>query len=230
MSEFFQSSVFFGTILTFLAYGVGLFCKKKLKLAVFNPILIAIVIVICVLLVFKVDYPTYAQGAKFISSMITPSTICLAVPLYERLSVLKKNYKAIIAGIISGVLTSLVNVWVFALVFGFSHAEYVTFLPKSITTAIGMGLSEELGGYGAITAAVIIITGILGNMMAEFVCRLCKITEPVAKGIAIGTSSHAMGTVKAMEMGETEGAVSSLSIVVAGLLTVIGAGAFAQFI
>ncbi len=230
MSEFFQSSVFFGTILTLFAYGVGLLCKNKLKLAVFNPILIAIVIVIGVLLVFKVDYPTYAQGAKFISSMITPSTICLAVPLYERLSVLKKNYKAIIVGITSGVLTSLLNVWVFAIVFGFSHAEYVTFLPKSITTAIGMGLSEELGGYGAITAAVIIITGILGNMMAEFVCRICRITEPVAKGIAIGTSSHAMGTVKAMEMGETEGAVSSLSIVVAGLLTVVGAGAFAQFI
>ena len=161
--------------------------------------------------------------------MITPATICLAVPLYERLSVLKKNYKAIIAGILSGVVTSLLNVWVFALMFGFSHAEYVTFLPKSITTAIGMGLSEELGGYGAITAAVIIITGILGNMIAEFVCKICRITEPVAKGIAIGTSSHAMGTARAMEMGETEGAVSSLSIVVAGLLTVAGAGAFAQF-
>ena len=230
MGEFFQSSVFFGTILTFLAYGVGLFFKKKLKLAVFNPILIAIVIVIGVLLGFGVDYPTYSQGAKFISSMITPATICLAVPLYERLSVLKKNYKAIIAGILSGVVTSLLNVWVFALMFGFTHAEYVTFLPKSITTAIGMGLSEELGGYGAITAAVIIITGILGNMIAEFVCKICRITEPVAKGIAIGTSSHAMGTARAMEMGETEGAVSSLSIVVAGLLTVAGAGAFAQFI
>ena len=167
MSEFFQSSVFFGTILTFLAYGVGLFFKKKLKLAVFNPILIAIVIVIGVLLGFGVDYPTYSQGAKFISSMITPATICLAVPLYERLSVLKKNYKAIIAGILSGVVTSLLNVWLFALMFGFTHAEYVTFLPKSITTAIGMGLSEELGGYGAITAAVIIITGILGNMIAN---------------------------------------------------------------
>ena len=223
MSEFFQSSVFFGTILTFLAYGVGLFFKKKLKLAVFNPILIAIVIVIGVLLGFGVDYPTYSQGAKFISSMITPATICLAVPLYERLSVLKKNYKAIIAGILSGVVTSLLNVWLFALMFGFTHAEYVTFL-------IGMGLSEELGGYGAITAAVIIITGILGNMIAEFVCKICRITEPVAKGIAIGTSSHAMGTARAMEMGETEGAVSSLSIVVAGLLTVAGAGAFAQFI
>ena len=212
MGEFFQSSVFFGTILTFLAYGVGLFFKKKLKLAVFNPILIAIVIVIGVLLGFGVDYPTYSQGAKFISSMITPATICLAVPLYERLSVLKKNYKAIIAGILSGVVTSLLNVWLFALMFGFTHAEYVTFLPKSITTA-----------------AVIIITGILGNMIAEFVCKICRITEPVAKGIAIGTSSHAMGTARAMEMGETEGAVSSLSIVVAGLLTVIGAGAFAQF-
>lgn len=230
MSEFFQSSVFFGIILTFLAYGVGLLLKKKLKLALFNPILTAIVIVIGVLLLFGIDYPTYSQGAKFISSMITPSTICLAVPLYERLSVLKKNYKAIIAGIVSGVLTSLLNIWLFALIFRFSHEEYVTFLPKSITTAIGMGVAEELGGYTAITAAVIIVTGILGNMTAEFVCKLCRITEPVAKGVAIGTASHAVGTAKAMEMGETEGAVSSLSIVVAGLLTVAGAAAFAQFI
>ena len=106
----------------------------------------------------------------------------------------------------------------------------MTFLPKSITTAIGMGVAEELGGYTAITAAVIIVTGILGNMTAEFVCKICKITEPVAKGVAIGTASHAVGTAKAMEMGETEGAVSSLSIVVAGLLTVVGAAAFAQFI
>ena len=229
MTEFFTNSVFFGTILTFFAYGIGLLCKKKLKLAVFNPILIAIVIVIGLLLAFGVDYQTYAQGAKFISSLITPSTICLAVPLYERLSVLKKNYKAIIVGILSGVLTSLLNVLIFAWIFQFDHAEYATFLPKSITTAIGMGLSEELGGYGAITAAVIIITGIFGNISAEWICRLFHITEPVAKGVAIGTSAHAMGTVKAIEMGETEGAVSSLSIVVAGLLTVAGAGAFVQF-
>lgn len=128
---------------------------------------------------------------------------------------------------ISGVITSLVCVLVLALLFHFDHAQYVTLLPKSITTAIGMGISEELGGYVTITVAVIIITGVLGNMLAETVCRIFKIEEPVAKGIAIGASSHAVGTVKAMEMGEIEGAMSSLAIAVAGLLTVVLAPVFA---
>lgn len=130
-------------------------------------------------------------------------------------------------GLISGVITSLVCVLVLALLFHFDHAQYVTLLPKSITTAIGMGISEELGGYVTITVAVIIITGVVGNMLAETVCRIFKIEEPVAKGIAIGASSHAVGTVKAMEIGEIEGAMSSLAIAVAGLLTVVLAPVFA---
>ncbi len=130
-------------------------------------------------------------------------------------------------GLISGVITSLVCVLVLALLFHFDHAQYVTLLPKSITTAIGMGISEELGGYVTITVAVIIITGVIGNMLAETVCRIFKIEEPVAKGIAIGASSHAVGTVKAMEIGEIEGAMSSLAIAVAGLLTVVLAPVFA---
>jgi putative effector of murein hydrolase len=129
--------------------------------------------------------------------------------------------------LISGVITSLVCVLVLALLFHFDHAQYVTLLPKSITTAIGMGISEELGGYVTITVAVIIITGVIGNMLAETVCRIFKIEEPVAKGIAIGASSHAVGTVKAMEIGEIEGAMSSLAIAVAGLLTVVLAPVFA---
>lgn len=130
-------------------------------------------------------------------------------------------------GLVSGVITSLVCVLVLALLFHFDHAQYVTLLPKSITTAIGMGISEELGGYVTITVAVIIITGVIGNMLAETVCRIFKIEEPVAKGIAIGASSHAVGTVKAMEIGEIEGAMSSLAIAVAGLLTVVLAPVFA---
>ena len=130
-------------------------------------------------------------------------------------------------GLISGVITSLVCVLVLALLFHFDHAQYVTLLPKSITTAIGMGISEELGGYVTITVAVIIITGVIGNMLAETVCRIFKIEEPVAKGIAIGASSHAVGTVKAMEIGQIEGAMSSLAIAVAGLLTVVLAPVFA---
>ena len=136
--------------------------------------------------------------------------------------------RAILVGIVTGVVTSLVSVLVLAIIFHYDHEEYVTFLPKSITTAIGMGVSEELGGYVAITVAVIIVTGIIGNMIAESVCRMFHITEPVAKGIAIGSASHAVGTTKAMEMGEIEGAMSSLSIVLSGLLTVFGAMIFAN--
>lgn len=116
-----------------------------------------------------------------------------------------------------------------AVLFGFTASGICTFLPKSITTAIGMGISEELGGYVSITVAIIVLTGVLGNMCAESVCKLFKIEEPIAKGIAIGTASHAIGTSKAMELGDIEGAMSSLSIVVSGLITVIGASVFAQF-
>jgi len=203
------------------------FLKKKLKWPICNPLLISIVAVIVFLVAFDIPYESYNVGAKYLSYLLTPATVCLAIPLYEQVELLKKHSKAIVLGLISGVITSLVCVLVLALLFHFDHAQYVTLLPKSITTAIGMGISEELGGYVTITVAVIIITGVIGNMLAETVCRVFKIEEPVAKGIAIGASSHALGTVKAMEMGEIEGAMSSLSIAVAGLLTVVLAPVFA---
>ena len=177
------------------------------------------------LVAFDIPYESYNAGAKYLSYLLTPATVCLAIPLYEQVELLKKHSKAIVLGLISGVITSLVCVLVLALLFHFDHAQYVTLLPKSITT--GMGISEELGGYVTITVAVIIITGVIGNMLAETVCRIFKIEEPVAKGIAIGASSHAVGTVKAMEIGEIEGAMNSLAIAVAGLLTVVLAPVFA---
>ena len=149
--------------------------------------------------------------------------------MYEQMELLKKNWKAVMAGILSGVLTSLICILAMAAVFSLSHETYVTLLPKSITVAIGMGVSEELGGYVTITVAVILITGILGNMIGEGVCRLFRIKEPIARGVAIGTASHAIGTARAMEMGEVEGAMSSLSIAVAGLLTVAFASVFSFF-
>ncbi|MDY5845044.1 MAG: LrgB family protein [Bariatricus sp.] len=227
---FLENSVFFGVILSLAAYGIGTFLKAKFKMALFNPLLISIILAIAVLVVFKVDYTTYYEGAKYISYLLTPATICLAVPLYEQLELLKKNWKAIFAGILSGVLASMGIILIMALICHLTHEEYVTFLPKSITTAIGMGVSEELGGYVSITVAVIIITGVIGNMCAESVCRIFKITDSVARGIGIGTASHAIGTARAMEMGEVEGAMSSLSIVVSGILTVIGASIFANFL
>ena len=223
--EFFNNSVFFGVMLSLLAYGIGALLKQRFKLAIFNPLLIAVIIVIAVLTVSGIDYKVYNEGAKYISYLLTPATICLAIPLYEQFELLK----AIAVGIFSGVLASLGSILAMAVLFGFTHQEYVSFLPKSITTAIGMGISEELGGYVSITVAIIVLTGVLGNMCAESVCKLFKIEEPIAKGIAIGTASHAIGTSKAMELGDIEGAMSSLSIVVSGLITVIGASVFAQF-
>ncbi|MCR4833252.1 MAG: LrgB family protein, partial [Butyrivibrio sp.] len=153
-------------------------------------------------------------------------TVCLAIPLYEQFELLKKNMKAIMAGILAGVLSSVLTVLGVSVLFGFSHEEYVSFLPKSITTAIGMGVTEQLGGYVPITVAVIIMTGVFGNVIGEAVCKIFKITEPIAKGVALGSASHAIGTAKAMEMGEVEGAMSSLSIAVSGIITVVVAAVF----
>ncbi|MFG6327644.1 MAG: LrgB family protein [Lachnospiraceae bacterium] len=230
MKQIITGSAFFGVFISILGYEVGLLIKKKLKHPVFNPLLIAIIFVIGALVILGIDYDSYNEGAKYISYLLTPATVCLAVPLYEQLNLLKKNWKAIIIGILSGVITSLASVFLLALAFGLTHEEYVTLLPKSITTAIGMELSGEMGGIVTISVAVIVVTGIFGNVMAEIVCKLFRINEPVAKGIAIGTSSHAVGTAKAMEMGQEEGAMSSLAIAVAGILTAVLISVFAQFI
>lgn len=181
-----------------------------------------------VLLLLKIEYKHYYESAKYISYLLTPATVCLAVPLYQQIELLKKNLKAVAVGITAGVFTSLLGVFLLSKLFALNHVQYVTLLPKSITTAIGMDVSRDLGGIEAITVAVIIITGILGNMSAEFICKIFKIHEPVAKGLAIGTASHAIGTAKAMEIGEIEGAMSSLAIAVAGLMTVLGASVFAN--
>lgn len=230
MSGFLETSVFFGVVLSVLAYGVGTWLYKKFRLAVFNPLLISVILVMVFLKLSGVSYEVYNTGARYISYLLTPATVCLAIPLYEQLTLLKKNYKAIVLGIAAGVMTSLCSVLVMALLFGLNHSYYVTLLPKSITTAIAMGVSEELGGYVTLTVAVIIVTGILGNMIGEIVCRIFRIREPIAKGVALGTSAHAIGTARAMEMGDVEGAISGLSIAVAGLMTVVGASVFARFL
>ena len=226
MLDFLTQSAFFGAVLSLGAYEVGLYCKKRWRLAIFNPLLIAIALVVAALALLKIPYSTYQSGAKYISWLLTPATVCLAIPLYEQLALLKKNALAIAAGILAGVLTSVTLVLLFAVVFHFSHTEYVTFLPKSVTTAIGMGVSEQLGGNVSITVVVIVITGVLGNILAEPICRLFAITHPIAKGIGIGSASHAIGTAKAMELGQVEGAMSGLSIAVSGLLTVAAAAVF----
>ena len=224
MSEFLSNSAYFGVLVSLVSYWLGAILKKKFKSPLINPLLISIVLTIPALLLLHIDY----KGAKYLAWLLTPATVALAVPLYEQFDLLKHNAAAVIIGILAGVLSSLGSVLGLAALFGFSHEEYITFLPKSITTAIGMGVSEELGGIVSITAGVIIITGVLGNILAEVVLKVFRITEPVAKGIALGTSAHAIGTAKAMELGEAEGAMSSLSIAVSGIITVAGAALFAN--
>ena len=229
MKSFLTDSVFLGVVVSLLTYEFGLWFKKKVKIAIFNPLLISVIAVMVFLVVFHIDYADYQEGAKYISYLLTPATVCLAVPLYEQFELLRKNLKAVIAGIISGVFTSMTCILVLALLFRFDHQQYVTLLPKSITTAIGMGVSEELGGYVTITVAVIVVTGVLGNIFGELICKIFRIKEPIAKGLALGSAAHAIGTAKAMEMGEIEGAMSSLSIAVAGILTVVLSSVFAGF-
>ena len=230
MNGVWEESLFFGAVVSLLAYEVGLMLKRRFRLAILNPLLIAVICVIGVNAVMKVDYQTYNAGGQYLSYLLTPATVCLAVPLYEQLALLKKHLTAVICGIVAGVLASMVGVLICALVFGLEHELYVTLLPKSITTAIGMGVSEELGGIVTITVATIIVTGILGSVIADGVFALFHIEEPVARGLALGNASHAIGTAKAMELGEVEGAMSSLAIAVAGILTVVSASVFAQFL
>lgn len=227
MKEILCNSAYFGVTVSLIGYGAGIMLKKKFKYAFLNPLLISIIFVIGVVLLCGVDYESYENSAQYLSYLLTPATVCLAVPLYQQMTLLKKNLAAVACGILAGVLASLGSVLLLAFLFGLEHDVYVTLLPKSITTAIGMGVSEELGGLVTITVAVIIVTGVIGNVIGEAVCKLFRIYEPIAKGLALGTSAHAIGTVKALEMGEVEGAMSSLAIAVAGLLTVIGASVFA---
>ena len=226
MDSLILSSATVGIVISLLAYEIGLAAQRKWKLAILNPLLISIILVIGFLVLFHVDYDSYNNSAQYLSYLLTPATVCLAIPLYLQLDLLKENIGAILIGVFSGVLASLGSVLAMTVLFGLNHKQYVTMLPKSITTAIGMGVSEELGGYVTITVAVIIITGVIGNMSAEFICKRFRIKSPISRGLAIGTASHAVGTARAMELGEVEGAMSSLAIVVCGLCTVVGASIF----
>ena len=230
MNEVIRNSTTIGIVISLLAFEIGVLLRAKLGFAVLNPLLISIILVIAFMVTFRIDYDNYILSARYLSYLLTPATVALAVPLYQQMQLLKDNLLAVMIGVFSGVLTSLVSILLLCLVFHMSHAEYITLLPKSITTAIGMSVVEELGGYTTITVASIIVTGILGNVIAEPVCRLFAIKSPIARGLALGTSAHAIGTAKAMQLGEVEGAMAGLAIVVSGIMTVIGASVFANFI
>lgn len=224
-----SDTFYWGILISIGSYLLGRYLQNKFRIILFNPLLFSTVFTVLFLLVFKIDYTTYYEKANYLYYLLTPTTVCLAIPLYEQIKPLKANFSAIIIGISAGVLASLCSILLFSVMFHFSHEMYLTLLPKSITAAMGMSVSEELGGIPSLTVPIIIMTGITGNIIAEKVCKLLRIKEPIARGIAIGSSSHAMGTAKAMEMGEIEGAMSSLSIAVAGVLTVIGVSIFSYF-
>ena len=224
------SAAYFAVLISLALYRLGAFMKKKFRSALINPLLVAIAGTIAALVVSGMEYDAYAAAARPLSYLLTPATVCLAIPLYKRLGLLRRNYRAVIAGIALGVVTSLLGVLVIALAFGLDHSQYVTLLPKSVTTAIGMDVSAINGGVSTITVSVIILTGIVGNVIAEPVCRIMKITDPVAQGVGIGSASHAIGTSRAMEMSDVAGAMSGLSIAVAGLMTVALAAVFSSII
>lgn len=228
--NFFENSAFLATVVSLGAYFAGVMLLKRTKLTFLNPLLTAVIAVIALLYIFDIDYRVYNKGLNYLNFMLTPATICLAIPAYEQYEIFKKNYVAVLSGTLAGVMTNLVIIYLFSLAFGFTHTQYVTLLPKSVTTAIGIGLCEQLGGNVSVTTAVIIFTGVFGNIIAVPVCRLLHIKNPVAQGTCIGSSSHAVGTLKALEMGYTQGSVSSIALVVTGLLTVVATPLFALLI
>ena len=223
MTEFFGNAAYFAVLACLGLYQAGAWLKKKTGLAFLNPLLVSIAGGVGVLLLLRVDSTSFARAAQPLSWLLTPATVCLAIPLYRQVRLVRKYALSLLAGIAAGVAASILSVLVIALIFEMDHAGYVTLLPKSITTAIGMVVSREQGGVENITVAVIVLTGVFGNLMASPLCRLFRLTDPVARGVAIGTSSHAIGTARAMEMDDVTGAVSGLSIAVSGVLTVAAA-------
>ncbi len=228
-NDVFSESVFFGIVITLVAYWFGVCMQRKLKYSIVNPLLISSIIIIVVLAVSGISYKTYINGAKYISFLLTPATVCLAVPMYRQLLILKKNIVAVILGILSGSIAGAFSILILSLILNLSPDIYASLLPKSVTTAIALGISEELGGNTTITVCAVVITGVFGAVVSKVVCKIFKITEPVAVGLAMGNSSHAIGTAKAIELGEIEGAMSSLSIVVAGIITVVMANVMIKF-
>ncbi len=207
--------------LTLTAFLAGQKLQQKLKSPLLNPILVAVVIVLAVLALTGLPVADYKAGMSTISWLLTPATVCLAVPMYEQLQILKKNLPAIAAGVAAGAASCLVMVAGVGILAGFEPALTISLLPKSITTAIGVALSEMSGGMTGVTTAAIVFTGIFASIMGPAFCRLFRLTDEIARGVAFGTAGHVIGTSKANELSPLTGAVSSLSLVVAGLLTAV---------
>ena len=221
MTELLTGSGFFAIGLTVAAFCVGQACQKKWKKAIFNPILIGAALVMLILWLLDVPVAQYQADCAPLTYLLTPATICLAIGFYQQLQRLKRHLLAILVGVVGGTLSSLLSVWLMAKWFGFQDALTVSLLPKSVTSAIGVALSEQAGGIGALTTAVISITGIFGNVCGPLLIKVFRLEDPVSQGVAFGTASHVVGTSRAAEISPLVGAVSSLSLTLAGLITVI---------
>lgn len=221
MNELLSQSVYFGIVISLLFYWLAFVISKKVKLTVCNPLLLGSVFVVAVLLLFHIDYDTYNYGAQYLTYFLTPATVCLAVPLYRQFEVLKKNVMAVLLGIGAGCISHAIGIGVLVIAFRLSPELKASLIPKSLTTAIAIGVGEELGGITSVTVISVVITGLLGATIAGKMFQLLKIKEPVAQGLACGTAAHAIGTSKAIEFGEIQGAMSSLAIVVTGVITVL---------
>lgn len=220
MNEFLQISIL-PLVMTLSVFQIGRVCHNKWKLAIFNPTLIGSVLIIALVLLLRMDTQTYQSGIKILSWLITPATICLAIPMYENFQALKKNIVGILAGVVAGAVSCVVVLMAMGVLLKLGPVITVSLMPKSVTTAIGMPLSEMSGGLGGVTTAAIIITGISANMMGPTFCKWFRITDSIAQGVAFGTAGHVVGTAKANELSPLTGAVSSLSLVIAGLLTAV---------
>ena len=220
MSEL-LASPFFGIALSIVAFSIGVWIKKKTGLVICNPLIIAIVLVSGVLLLFQIPYESYNEGGSIINMFLAPATSCLAVSVYTRLELLKKNWLPILAGCVAGSLTSMGSVFLLCRLFGLDEAMTYSLLPKSVTTPIAVGIAESHGGISSITVAAVILTGIMGSILAPFLIRIFRVKDSMTAGLAIGACSHAVGTSKAIEIGETEGAMSGLAIGICGIVTVV---------
>ncbi|WP_026885365.1 LrgB family protein [Clostridium beijerinckii] len=215
------NNVLFGLVLSLAAFEVGIFINRNTRVPILNPLLIAIGIIICFLFAFHIDFDTYNKGGQFINMFLGPSTVVLAVPLYKQLDLLKKNAKAILTGIFVGSAIGIISIIGISYLVGLNASVIKSLVPKSVTTPIGISISSQLGGVVPITVLAIIVTGIIGAVFGPTICKIFRIKDKVAVGVSIGTASHAVGTSKALELGEVEGAMSSLSIGIAGIMTVI---------
>lgn len=229
MNDLLSQSAYFSIALGLAAYWVGVRLKKRFPHPLVNPLLIATILIVAVLLLFHVEAETFTTGIQPLTWLLTPSTVCLAIPLYRQLRLLRRHWQAIAVSITAGCLSCAISVLALSRLFHLTPELYCSLLPKSVTTAIALGISEQVGGISGVVTLSVIFTGLFGVVLAEGLLKLLRVTHPVAKGLAMGNSIHAIGTARAMEIGEIEGAISSLTIVVAGVLTVILAPLFSNF-